>query len=234
MDAARAEIRLNDLSQLSLIGVLGYDEDLPEDPRLSRTPASEKGSGLMRISTARFGFEWAVLGGTVRERTIAGGSFQGEIWDWLGLRAEGHYAKARTGDEDPFGKIAVDLEHRFENSLSLRVEQYYQSNGYGSIGEFNESILTGIPPALFLGRHYTALGLTYEVSPLLTTDILAILNWIDDSTLLSFYAVYSLSDEAELSPGFSLPVGKPSEGLAIESEFGLLPYTASLEFRIYF
>jgi hypothetical protein len=110
VDAARAEIRLGALSQLSLIGVLGYEEDPSEDNGFSRTPATRRASSVMRISTARAGFEWAVLGGTLHENTVAGGSLQGEVLDWLGIRAEGHYRHPRTGGEDPHGRAAVDLE----------------------------------------------------------------------------------------------------------------------------
>jgi hypothetical protein len=234
VDAARAEVRLGPLSQLSLIGVLGYDEDPSGDNGYDNHPDTRRASGLLRISVTQLDFEWAVLSGTVHGDTIAGGSLQGEVWDWLGIRGEGHYAHPRSGGEDSSTRISLDLEHRFENSLSVRVEQYYNSDGYRSVSDFNERIRAGEPFTLFGARHYTALDLSFEATPLLTVDALSIFNWIDRSVLLSFYSVYSLTDEMELSPGFSIPVGNRTETGNVESEFGLLPYAVSVDWRWYF
>ena len=234
VDSARVEVQLEALSQLSLLGVLGYDEDPSEDNGWSRTPSLGRASGLARVATARFGFEWALLGGTVHEDTIAGGSFQGELFEWLGIRAEGHYASPRTGGRDPFGKVAVDLEHHFENSLHIRLEQFYNGGGYNSIDDFNKMISLGESSSLFMSRHYSALDFTYEVSPLLTADWLTIINWIDESVLITVYSVYSLANEMELSPAFSIPLGKEPESEKVKSEFGRLPYSVSVEFRWYF
>ena len=234
VDAARVEIRLGELSLLSIIGVLGYDEDSSEDNGWSRTPASDRASSLARVSTARYGFEWAVLSGTVRGSTVAGGSLQGEIFDWLGIRAEGHYSTPRSGDDDSFGKAALDLEHRFGNSLTVRFEQYYNGDGYHETDQFNERFISEGILELFDARHYTAIDLGYEVSPLLVAEVLTIVNWTDYSTLLSFYSVYSWSDESELSGGISIPVGERSGSSSLESEFGLLPNSISIEFRVFF
>ena len=234
VDAARAEIRLGPLSQLSLVGVLGYDEDPSEANGYSRHPSTLRGSGLARLAVTRFGFEWAVLSGTVRGDTVAGGSLQGELFRWLGIRGEGHYAHPRSGGDDASTQIALDLEHRFENSLNIRIEQYYNSGGYRSVSAFNDRMAAGDPFVLFGARHYTAFDLSCEVTPLLTVDALSIFNWIDHSVLLSFYSVYSLTNEMELSPGLSIPVGNRTEKGAIDSEFGLLPYTVSLEWRWFF
>jgi hypothetical protein len=234
VDAARAEVRLGPLSQLSLIGVLGYDEDPSGDNGYSRHPDTRRASGLARVAVTRFGFEWAVLSGTVRGDTIAGASLQGEVGGWLGIRGEGHYAHPRSGVEDSSTQISLDLEHRFENTLTVRVEQYYDSAGYRSNAEFNDRMDAGESFALFGARHYTAMDLSYEATPLLTVDALAIVNWIDDSVLLSFYSVYSLTDEMELSPGLSVPVGNRTGTGSVDSEFGLLPYTVSCDWRWYF
>jgi len=85
-----------------------------------------------------------------------------------------------------------------------------------------------------LGRNYTALGIGYEFTPLLNADMLAIANLTDYSYLLLFNAIYSLSDEAELAVNLGVPIGDEPEGAEIKSEFGLSPYTANMEVRIYF
>ena len=234
VDAARAEIRLGGLSQLSVIDVLGYDPDPSTANGWSREPSLDRSSFLARVSTTLHAFEWALLGGRIYDRSIVGGSIQGELAGWLGIRAEGHYAAAGPDGLDSFAKVALDLEHRFENSLTVRLEPYYNSQGYGYGQEVVTSIQTGPLQSMFGAKAYTALDLGYEFSPLLTGEVLSIANWIDPSYLISFYSVYSLSNEAEFSVGLSLPIGTRPKGGEIKSEFGLLPESVSAELRYYF
>jgi hypothetical protein len=234
VDAARAEVRLGGLSQLSVIDVLGYDPDPSAATGWSRTPSVDRSSVLGRISTTLSSFEWALLGGRVYDRSLVGGSLQGELAGWLGLRAEGHYAAPSPGGAEAFVKAAVDLEHRFENSLTVRLEPYYNSRGYGSVRELDESGPAGPATELFRGKNYTALGLGYEFSPLLSGEALSIANWSDPSYLVSVNSIYSLSNEAEISFEVSLPVGSPPRDGEIRSEFGLMPASLSAELRTYF
>lgn len=234
VDAARAEIRLGRLSQLSVIDVLGYDPDPTTANGWSRDPSLDRSSVLARLSTTLLSFEWGILGGRVYDRSIIGGSFQGELYNWLGVRAEGYYARPSPGGLGAFAKAAIDLEHRFENSLTVRLEPYYNSPGYGYGQNVTTSIQTGPLQSIFGAKAYTALGLGYEFSPLLSAEVLSIANWIDPSYLISVYSVYSLSNDAEFSLGFSLPIGTPPRNGEIKSEFGLLPDSVSAELRFYF
>ena len=234
VDAARAEIRLGGLSQLSLIDVLGYKPDPSTANGWSREPSLDRSSVLARVSTSISNFEWGLLGGRVYDRSIVGGSIQGELAGWLGIRAEGHFAAAAPGGLDGLAKVAVDLEHRFENSLTVRLEPYYNSSGYGYGQQVNTSIQAGPLQSMFGAKAYTALDFGYEFSPLLTGEVLTIANWIDPSYLISFYSVYSLSNEAEFSLGLSLPIGTGPRNGEVKSEFGLLPASVSAELRYYF
>mgnify|MGYP000155050998 CR=1 FL=1 len=72
------------------------------------------------------------------------------------------------------------------------------------------------------------------VAALLRGEALVIANLVDDSRLLSLYAVYSLADEAELALNVGLPFGDQPEGLRVRSEFGLFPRAGTLELRLYF
>jgi hypothetical protein len=233
VDAVRAEIRLGELSQLSLIDVIGYEPDPSTGTGWSRTPEIDRSSVLARISFPGLGFEWAALGGRVHDRSLAGLSFQGEWAGWLGIRAEGNYARSGVDGGDGVA-AAVDFEHRFPNSLMVRLEPFYNSRGYDSISDF--PTLDPVNPSLpsFRARYYTTLGLEYEFSPLLNGEMVSIANWVDPSYLFSFNAVYSLADEAELSMVASWPAGSPPENGEVRSEFGLLPYWLSAELRIYF
>jgi len=233
VDAARAEVRLGDLSQLSLVSVLGYNRDPTSDTGWSDSPEGSRTSYVARASTVLGDFEWAVVGGTVREEDIIGGSFQGELFGWLGLRAEGHRSEADTAEGDRATEAVVGFEHKWENSLNLRLEQFYHGSGADAVSGY-AALLTPPRDTAYLGRNYTAFGVGYEFTPLLNGEFLTLFNWTDYSTLLTGNAVYSLSDESEISFIVSIPVGKKPEGQDINSEFGLYPYSLNIEVRAYF
>ena len=227
VDAARVEVRLGELSQLSLISVLGYERDPASDTGWSANPDSDRTSYVARASAVLHDFEWALLGGTVRKEGILGGSLQGELFDWLGVRGEGNHADPDDPAVSPSTEITLGVEHKWESSLNIRLEQFYHGSGAGSVSEYN-------PSTIYLARNYTALGVGYEFTPLWIGEFLTLFNWTDYSTLLTGNAVYSLSDESEISFIVGIPVGKKPEGLEIKSEFGTYPYYLNIEIRAYF
>lgn len=243
VDAARAEVQLGEFTQLTLVGVLGYDREPTEAPSVGDPPSFTASSFVGRFATSLFGFEWSLLGGKVPGYWVAGGGLQGELFEWLGVRAEGHYGVPQGEGRDPRVEVAFGLEHRFESSLYLRLEQFYHGSGADDPADYlaepiDPNLLTG---PLYLGRHYTALGASYELTSLLTVDGVFVFNWVDRSFLLSLYAVYSVLDEVEAALVVSLPVGEDahlvdlgSQTLRLGSEFGTYPISALGELRMYF
>ncbi|MBU2590496.1 MAG: hypothetical protein KKC21_00545, partial [Nitrospinae bacterium] len=73
VDAVRGEVRINDLTQLSLIAVLGYEEDSSSSTGWSSSMDEGRNSYLARISTSLANFEWSILGGKVRREKVVGG-----------------------------------------------------------------------------------------------------------------------------------------------------------------
>jgi len=234
VDSARAEVRLGNLAQLSLVGMLGYSPESATDTDWRNRPDWSRNSLLARVAINRNDWEWGLLGGTVREHRITGGSLQGELFDWLGVRAEGHYAAPEREGVAGGAEVSVGIEHRFANSLELRLEQFHHGQGYSSREALNQALAAGNLREGYTGRDYTALGVSYEFSPLLTGQALLLVNWSDHSQLLSLNGVYSLSDEAELAVTLSLPKGKRPENGSVGSEFGLVPITLACAFRVYY
>ncbi len=213
VDAARVDIHVTDLSQLSFIGVLGYPPDKATANGFGKTPDTGRGSLLTHLSITGLGWEWVGLAGPIQDRSVFGAALQGEPFEGLGFRAEGHYAKPTHGN--PYSRMAVDLEHRFENGLTVRIEQYY--NGEDPIRA-----------SLFSAENYTALGLGHPITPLFSAEGIVFVNGDDGSSLSSLYAVYSLSDETEWAGSLSIPIANDSQ------EFGNALYTLSVELRHYF
>jgi len=234
VDALRAEVRLGDLSQLSLISVLGYSPDQGSATGWSHTPDSRRTSYIGRISTDLHNFEWALLAGNLAEADIIGGSFQGEVFKWLGIRAEGHMAYPDAPGRDSYGEVSVGIEHHWENSLDVRLEYFYHGSGLASASDYASAASLTSGQGSYLGRHYSALGIGYEFTPLLTGQMALIGNLTDNSILSSFNAVYSLSNESEISLAIAAPYGRKPDGLNIRSEFGLYPYSLNIEWRWYF
>lgn len=225
VDSARLSIRLGELSQLTLVSALGYQTDASSANGYAGGPDGDRATNLVRASTTLANFEWAFLAGRVRNTDVLGGSIQGELFDWLGVRAEGHHAYFQGRQ---YTEFAAGVERRFENGLTVRYEQFHHGSGYGSTAQY--------PPATssYLGMNYGALGLSYQFTPLWNGEMAAITNYTDGSGLAALYGVYSLADEAELALGLNLPAGEKSPGPAIKSEYGLAPATASLDLRVYF
>lgn len=234
VDSGRAEVRLGNLAQLSLVGVLGYAPESAVDTEWRNRPEWSRNSLLARLAVNRHDWEWALLGGLVRDHRITGGSLQGELFDWLGIRGEGHYAAPERDGVSGGTEVSVGIEHRFANSLELRLEQFHHGQGYSSTEALNQALAAGTLREGYTGRDYTALGASYEFSPLLTGQALVIANWSDHSQLLSLNGVYSLSDEAELAMTLSLPKGDHAENSSVGSEFGLAPATLACTFRVYY
>jgi len=233
VDAARADIRVNDLSQFSLISVLGYGQDSAGDTGWSKGADSGRTSTLARLSAVYSDFEWAALIGRVRNKDIAGASLQGELFRWLGVRAEGHMAKPRESSLNSYTELSIGLEHRWENSIEARLELFYHGCGAKRVPDYS-SAASGHCDSGYSARRYSAAGISYELTPLMFVQALLVSNQLDHSGIISFNATYSLSDESELALNIGLPYGEKPDAAASRSEFGGYPSSINLETRIYF
>ena len=232
VDAARLDWQWGELSQLSVMAILEYQTDFEQSTAWSTKPDWSETSYLARSSTLLDTFEIAVLLAKVHSDDIIGFDFQGELFEWLGVRGEGHLRFPDEVSEDNDVKISLSLEHRWENTLTLRVEQFYQRSGADNEQDYATELSDSTN--LYLAKNYTALGASYEITPLLLGDAVWLFNLNDSSSLLALYSNYSLSDESELSIGLNIPIGtQPGNGV-LNSEFGSYPKSFTMEYRLYF
>lgn len=228
VDAARVEARLGPLTQLTLLSVLGYSPQPGAPNGWSGAADWDRTSYIAKFSTNFLDIDWTVLGGSVRGDSVIGGAIQADLFWSLGLRAEGHHRNPRDGNGDPVTEMSAQLERRFENSLILRYEGSYHGAGADTVSDYDAA------SGLYLGRWYSALGLSYEFTPLLYGEALAVMNHTDNSGIISLYSVYSITDEGEISLGVSVPRGKTPGTFSEGSEFGAYPVTVSVELRSHF
>lgn len=232
VDAARMDWQISEFSQLSVMTVLAYKTEANNNTAWSTGPDWSETSYLARASTLIETFELAAVVGRVHGDEVVGVDFQGEVFEWLGVRGEGHIRFPATGQPRDV-KFSLGLEHRWENTLSLRLEQFYQRSGATDEDEYTS--LTSIDSTRFyLARNYTAFGASYEVTPLLLADAVWLFNHQDSSNLLALYSTYSLSDESELSMGLTIPIGEQPDNGELKSEFGTYSTSLNVEYRLYF
>lgn len=230
VDAARLEISLGDLSQLTLVAVLGYTPTIGESVTgWSEEPDSDRTSYLARYSVVLVNFDISVLGGRLASDSVLGGALQGELPWGLGLRAEGHYRwpgeLASAADEER-AEVTLQIGKRFESSLDIKVEYFYHGAGADRAADYYPGA-----SGIYFANEYLAIGASYQVSPLLIGQGLVLLNLVDNSQSYSIYAVLSVADESDLSFSLSVPVGETEPEL---SEFGAYPASFSVEISSYF
>lgn len=232
VDAVRVEATLGDFTQIAAYGVMGYE---PRDDGLD--PMSlRQSAGVMRGSTVVGDFEFGLLGGRLHDRTVAGGDLQGEVFEWLGVRGEGHVAMPNEGDTH--AEVSLGLEHRFDNTLFLRLEGFWHGAGFTDPQQYASALIGASNETAYLGREYVAAAAGYELTPLVNLDSVLIANLSDGSVFSSVYVVISVSDEAELALTAAVPLGAETTFDAmlqpsIGSEFGLYPASVGADFRLY-
>ena len=240
VDAMRISLATGMLGSVELVGALGSDTD--------GVPALDMSALMARASLVRWNFQWALLGGRLAERWIAGGSLQGDVGR-VGIRAEGH-----AGFPDPAGPgelrdasayvhVAAGLDVPFTwRNAGVGADYMFLSDGADSPRGYILRAVALYPDDLvYLGKHYVGLSAGGEILPILRVNLLGLVNAGDGSGLAALMFLWNMMDEADLAAGVMLPWGAgPTAGGGpkalpeINSEFGLMPITVFLETRIYF
>jgi hypothetical protein len=240
VDALRVSVSTGMLGSVELVGALGSDTD--------GVPALDMSALLGHASLVHWNFQWAVLGGRLAQRWVAGGSLQGEVGR-VAIRAEGHVgfpdpaSPDEIHDADAYVRVAAGLDMPFTwRNAAVGADYMFLSDGADNPSGYLLRAASLFPDdLLYLGRHYVGLSAGGEILPILRMNLLGLVNAGDGSGLAALMFLWNVLDEADLGAGVLLPWGAPpSAGPApgslpvINSEFGLMPITAFLETRIYF
>jgi len=229
VDALRLDLDMSSLSHLSLIQVQGYQIDPTSNSGWSQRADTQRQSRLMQLSLTQGNFQWDALAARVRGRKLLGMAVQGELWQWLGLRAEGYRAAAK-GQGTVLNELTLELEHSWANSFTLHLAAFWHGAGADSVVGYPAVIALAQTRSPYLANRYELLAADFDMSPLLSLGGLLLRNRVDRSRLLALYARYSTGDESELTLGANLPAGHPSP----TSEFGHYLSALNLQFRYYF
>jgi len=233
VDSARLDWQWSEYSQLSLITVMDYESDFSQPTGWESSPNWSDTAYLARLSTLTDYFELGLVIASVSGDDILGFDFQGEVLDWFGIRGEGHLRFADEVDIDRDAQFSLAIDKRWQNTLTMRLEHFYQRSGANNSEDY-QVIAIADNNSFYLARNYTAVGASYELSPLWLGDAVWLFNHQDASKLLALYSTYSLSDESELSIGINIPMGSQPELGRLKTEFGGLPHSLTMEYRVYF
>ncbi|MBW2458159.1 MAG: hypothetical protein JRI68_26885, partial [Deltaproteobacteria bacterium] len=247
VDALRFNLALGPLSGIEVVRVAGFQEN--GEPNWARSAL------LARANTVLWDFEWALIGGKLSERWVAGGSLQGDIGP-LNLRAEGHAGFADqdadgtldegdvrpTGRDDVHVRVAGGIDVPFEwHNASIAAEYALISDGADEPDGYIGRAMRYFPDdPTFLGQHYVGAAVGGEIIPILRATVSGILNPADHSGLVMTSLMLSVSDESDFVAGVLVPWGKaptepaPPAMVEVESEFGLMPVMGFVESRFYF
>jgi hypothetical protein len=175
------------------------------------------------------------MAGRFREDGFGGADFSGEVGPGIGIRGEiSYFATESDGD---FMQAVVGSEYRFQNSLYLSGEYFF--NGFGTThtsGYFRKLLSNRIMDGdIFnISRHYLGILGSYELTPLLIVSLAMIINLVDHSMLIDPLLIYSLGDNMEFVAGMVIGEGKKPRGFKFNSEFGSYPDFTFMEFKYYF
>jgi len=236
VDAFRFDKDVGELGQFTAIYALGYEVSQQTETLWSESLDSERGSLILRFSDVLGSFEWSALGGQFQDETYLGFGLQGEWFEWLGVRAEGQIVSQSESDKDSLRSFTIGLGHRWQNSLDIRLEYFF--NGFGKKQKlFSPSDLfasAGTAYAIYPGREYLALGQGYELSPLLYMQALLMVNVNNRAGTISFDLNYSLSDDMEVNIGASTSFNSTNMTSIYNTEFSYYPDALTVELRAYF
>jgi len=249
VDALRMDIPLGSFTGINLIGVGGREIDSPGNYIDHGTlNASWYGSALLaRTFTTLQGWDLAIQGGKTYGGYQVGGGLVGEIGP-VEARAEAAYFWAQDSEPLPFpleGDLVEDsftgvvgFGHRFENTLTLEIEHFY--NGAGDSNDLDASFARfASGNILQMSRNLTGFLISYEFEPIITGQFTALYSWEDPSAQIQPILTWSPSNNTELILGASINFGdrptRDSSGqVKLKSEFGTFPDFYFMQFKLYF
>ena len=207
--------------------------------RPTKTAAGTTLTAVARAQTSRGGWAFGGWGGVVHD-DAAGALFATGAAGATALRGSVSIRQAQDGGAT--ARAAVGADRRFSISgrdLYTVVEVQYDGFGAASASGLldastSEPYVHGEMQTL--GRWTAAAQASWQIHPLVSTDVMALVNLVDGSALLSPGASWSVTSSASLRAGVFVGAGAgavdPVTGLA--SEYGPVPFLGYVALSVFF
>lgn len=210
VDAVLAERAFGALSRLSAVYV-------PATER-SRSTVAAYARGNMS------GADYSLLVGSFDGDAAIGSDFARDVG---GLGVRGEVTVTRPASGPTYGRALLGADYGFPSTLTMTVELYYNGQGTGDPADYDfPALIAG--RTLNLARHYGAMALSYDVTPLAKVALYTVLNADDHSGVLWPRFEYSLATNFDVAAGVQWFIGGP------QTEYGRLSNLLHAEVRWFF
>jgi hypothetical protein len=238
VDAARVRVAIGDFSEVEMIAAAQGEDAITAEFRSDDW--SYGALGRFNFGGTDFGFMAGEFFRDLRLGTFVTGDAAG-----FGLRGEVLYTDVeaeRLGQpgetRSSFWRATAGVDRLLSPRSTLVLELSF--NGYGG-RETMDYAAVAVSDRVrrgeitSLGREYSGLSLSFQISPLLTFAGAVLTNWGDGSSLLQPSLSWSLSDNSSASFGAYVGFGDGLNANGVPgSEYGVVPITVWGGIRAYF
>lgn len=147
-------------------------------------------------------YDISAMGGEFEGDSVIGGDFAGYLG---GAGFRGEFSRTRTKFGDDFIRAAVNLDYIFSSGYYAMAEFYFNGRGEDEKEDYDPAILSGGGQA---ARHYSAVRVSKEITPLLSFGLYGLGNLDDASGLISPSITYSIAPDLDLALGAYVFGGK--------------------------
>lgn len=175
--------------------------------------------------------DWNLLLGENKQKPALGLGYAQDV-KGAGLRLEIlGFGDERDGTQAGYLTSGIEVDYLWANEWYLDLELFFNGEGENDPAKYQLQSRD----SFLAGRLYTFFNSRYELTPLLTLNLSALVNLQDDSFLISPRLIYSISNNSEVLAFYNLPFGrKPELDGTIRSEYGSSPRSAGLSLRLFF
>ncbi len=238
VDALRVRIPLGMMDELDIGFVAG------DDFRGDKSAFFLRGKTYLLktdLSLLLMSFRENLLIGFDLSRAVGGASI------WLEMAyVSPDFFNSEPEKEDPYFRASFGLDFNFRGGVYTFVEYHYSSAGENQA----ENYLNILDSPAFrdgavylLGKHYLGLGITKQITGLITATGFLLANLSDLSLSFSPQVEYNIAENIYIAAGAYIGVGKKPEYVPnpleensplLHSEFGAYPDMVYTSFRFYF
>ncbi len=235
VDALQFSGPIAPLGEWKILGVLGYDPvteaAIDTDGRyifpVNRL-SPDRSSLLFSMMNTISENSLQMIVGSYRSTLIFMASLEGEFTKTWGYRTEIKQIADSKNFKYEFSSV-LGLDYRWSDQTLLFSEVFLNGAGFPSSDYYDNIENSPYKPLAQFGRYYVGLGMSSEITPLLTSRLVAQHNISDNSSFLSLNINYSITDHFDVSLVGVGAQGKPPVAGALQSEYGAYPNSLGLQ-----
>ena len=238
VDALRVRIPLGMMDELDFGYVAGEDFAFDQSAFFLRAKTYLLKTDL---SLLLMGFREHLMVGFDLSRAVGGASV------WLETAyVSPDFFNSEPEKQDPYFRGSLGVDFNFKGGWYTFLEYHYSSAGENRAEDYLnllDSTAFQDGSVYLLGKHYLGLGMTKQVTGLITATGFVLANLSDGSFSLSPQLEYNIAENVYISAGAYIGLGKGPEyvlgpldenPLLFHSEFGAYPDMIYTSFRFYF